>query len=384
MFNADDLMEAAARQTGLTAYGAAPLREGLHVFCRALDAEAKLTQAGIVAATAEIIETLVQRLKVEEFYRLNPDTEQQRIVAPLMVTGLPRGGTTALSQMLSRDPALRSIKRWEAMWPSPPSDPRIAVDDARVVAMQQKLDRQLEVTPEYRTMLQVKANDPTEHYCYLRLTFQSHHLAGFYNVPSYGEWVLSCPMEPAYRYLLRVLKLLQVNYPGTRWNLKHPQDLYQMDAVAAVFPDALFIWNHRNPAKTVPSVSSLIVTLRRPTTDQIDKVEIGRLELKRCCELVRRGMAYRARPDAKIFVDIFNRDLTRDPVETIRALYHRLGLDYSEAFDRALKEHNRMLPKGKYGEHKYELGEFGIDEATVSSRFEFYISAFGLDGRHHV
>jgi hypothetical protein len=378
MLNADDLMEEAARQTGLTDYGDFPLREGMDVFCRSLNVEAMLTPAGMSAVREEILETLVQRLKIEDFYRAHPDTDLQEVIAPLMVTGLPRGGTTALSQMLSKDPALRSIKRWEANWPSPPSSSDPSVVDPRAADMARILQKRLEVTPEYQTMLQVEANDPTEHYCFLRLSFQSPHLAGFYNTPSYGEWVLGCEMEPAYRYVLRVLKLLQVGHKQKRWNLKHPQDLYHMKAVAAAFPDAIFIWNHRDPLNTVPSVASLIVTLRRPNSDRIDKPAIGRLEVERCRLLVQRGMDYRGSPGAKPFADVYNRDILRDPSGTIRVLYDRIGLAYSDAFDRALNERNRVLPKGKFGKHVYTLDEFGLDPAEVDKALHFYTSAFGL------
>ncbi len=378
MLNADDLMEDAARQAGLTEYGDFPLSEGLGVLCRALNREARLNARGLTAVRNEIGNTLVQRLRIEDFFRRHPETIQQEIAAPVMVTGLPRGGTTALSQMLSRDPGLRSIRRWEAEWPSPPPSPETDRDDGRMFEMQRKLAKQLELTPEYRTQLQVDANDPTEHYCYLRLTFQSPHFAGFFNVPSYGEWALAAPMTPSYRYVRRTLQFLQARYPTRRWNLKYPQDLYNLPALTEVFPDAILIWNHRDPAKTVPSVASLIVTLRRSFTDHIDREDIGRLELQRCRLLVERGMEYRARADAKPFFDTYNRDLVRDAAATIRDLYARIGLEYTDAFDAELQARNRTLPKGKYGAHVYSAEDFGLSDAALDKAFDFYTSRFGL------
>jgi hypothetical protein len=375
MLNADDLMEQAARRTGHTDYGDFPLRDGLDVLGRAILAEAGLNDAGMTAAREELVGLLAIRLEVEASYRADPGIATQRVIAPIMVMGLPRSGTTALSQMLSQDPANRSIRRWEAAAPTPPPHPATDARDPRLVDMQSNLDRRYALTPKLMAMNPVAAGDPTENLCFLRLTLRSQHFAGFYHVPSYTVWLGSVEMKPSYQYLLRVLKLLQANYSDVRWNLKYPFDLFWLNEIAEVFPDARIVWTHRDPVKTVPSTISLISALREPFVEHVDKLGLARIQLELLAELAQRGLQYRRRADALPIVDLYNVDLVRDPNGTIRALYGTLGIPYTDAFDQALRSRNAERPKGKFGTHRYSPADYGLDERDIVRRFEFYTAA---------
>ena len=61
---------------------------------------------------------------------------------PVFVIGLPRTGTTALSQLVAADPQFRSLRLWESAAPVPPpetatehTDPRIAATEAGLQMM---------------------------------------------------------------------------------------------------------------------------------------------------------------------------------------------------------------------------------------------------------
>ena len=186
-FNAADLMEEAVQLSGLENFGNAPMTEGLTILCHALEEEAELSDKGRETAQAELTDILVQRLKVEEFYRQFEEIEAQCIEAPIMVVGLPRSGTSALSQLLAQDPQNRSILRWEGAEPTPPLGDRNKADDGRIAKAQAELDAKYAAAPEMMAMNPVTVNDPTESYCFLRYCFSSLHFAGVYNVPSYEE-----------------------------------------------------------------------------------------------------------------------------------------------------------------------------------------------------
>jgi Sulfotransferase family len=377
-FDPDRLMEHASRVTGLTDFGDDPLRDGLAVLCRALKTEARLNEAGARIAFDDIVTTLQERLKIEDWYARVPEIGHSRVAAPIMVIGLPRSGTSALSQMLAQDPANRSIRRWEAARPTPPPDITTESTDPRLIEMQRMLDRRYAASPEMMAMNPITADDPTENECFLKFTFRSLALSGVYEIPSYREWALHCDMRPAYRYLVRALKLLQWRWPPTRWNLKAPIDLFHLDAIADALPDARLVWTHRDPAKAVPSVASLLVARRRPMTDVIDKLALGRSECALWAEAIRRGMAYRTRSGSLPIVDLFNDDLVRDPVGTLSALYGRLGLEFSREFETALRRRMVDRPKGKFGQHRFTAEEFGLSEGGLKAAFDSYASRFGL------
>jgi hypothetical protein len=371
-------MEHASRVAGLTDFGDAPLRDGLAILCHALKTEARLNEAGARIAFDDIVTTLQERLKVEDWYARMPGISQGRITAPIMVIGLPRSGTSALSQMLAQDPANRSIRRWEAVRPTPPPDIATEATDPRLIETQRMLNRRYAASPEMMAMNPITADDPTENECFLKFTFQSLALSGVYEIPSYREWALQCDMRPAYRYLVRVLKLLQWRRTPTRWNLKAPIDLFHLDAIADVLPDARLVWTHRDPAKTVPSVASLLVARRRPMTDAIDKIALGHSECALWGEAICRGMAYRTGSGSLPIADLCNDDLVREPVRTLSALYERLGLEFSLDFETALRRRLVDRPKGKFGQHRFMAEEFGLSEGGLKAAFGAYAARFGL------
>jgi hypothetical protein len=371
-------MEDAAQETRLSAFGDAPLEEGLEVLCRALNQEARLNEPGFAAARSELTGIRIQRLKVEDWYRQAPEIQEQSFASPLMVVGLPRSGTSALSQLLAQDPHNRSIRRWEGAEPTPPPDIRTEADDERIKATQDQLDARHAAAPQLMAMNPITVDDPTESLCFLRYCFSSLHFAGIYNVPSYETWALYCDMRPAYRYLVRVLKLLQWRRPPTRWNLKYPLDLFYLDAIAQVIPDARLVWAHRDPVRAVPSVASLLATRRKPFTDHVDKSALGRAEFALRLEQVQRGLRYRDTPGALPIADVYHADLVSEPIGCVQQLYEHLSLEMTESFHDALQRRIAERPKGKFGDHSYTAEEFGLTDTELREAFAGYTGRFRL------
>ena len=132
-FSADDLEDGARAATGLDDFGSAYYREGLERTVAALNTEADLNDLGRVMQHATISNALIQRLKIIETYKQHPEIGDEVVDGPIVVLGLPRTGTTALGQLVSADPQLRSLRTWESQAPTPPpeaatqhNDPRIA------------------------------------------------------------------------------------------------------------------------------------------------------------------------------------------------------------------------------------------------------------------
>ena len=56
--------------------------------------------------------------------------------------------------------------------------------------------------------------------------------------------------------------------PVNRWVLKSPGHIWALDAMMHQYPDALVIQTHRDPLRTIASVSSLACTLRTFASQQ--------------------------------------------------------------------------------------------------------------------
>ncbi len=64
-----------------------------------------------------LVGLLKNRLLIEDLVRRHPEILEERIAAPIIICGLPRTGTTHLHNLMSADPALRSLPYWESLEP---------------------------------------------------------------------------------------------------------------------------------------------------------------------------------------------------------------------------------------------------------------------------
>jgi Sulfotransferase family len=102
---------------------------------------------------------------------------------------------------------------------------------------------------------------------------------GVVRVPSYLAWLMQCDMRETYTFHRRVLKLLQWHCPPVLWHLKTPVHMFALDALVEAYPNAKFIWSHRDPAKVMGSVCSLIRYVRSWSSDRDDPEELGAEQL---------------------------------------------------------------------------------------------------------
>jgi hypothetical protein len=375
--SAPTLLDAARTATSLTDFGDPTFRDGLDVLVEAINAEANPNPTGWLALEGQLTAYLVERLRIEDWYRRHPEIADQRIAGPVFITGLPRTGTTALSHLLAADPDTRSLQMWESQSPTPPperatytTDPRIAAATARNAPLQEH--------PDFKRMYDATATSPTENIDLLGQHFRTQHFEGMAHVPSYVRWWLACDMVPAYRHHERVLKLLQWHCGPTRWHLKSPPDLCCLDAFVAVYPGARIVWTHRDPAKVLASVCKLIAIVRGLQTDRVDPHQLGREQLALWAEGVRRALAFRRRNGEARFADVFMHDLVERPIETVAATYERIGLPFTDRAERAMRAWAADHPQHRHGALPYTLDEFGLPLDEVRDAFREYTEHFAL------
>ncbi len=199
--------------------------EGLEALVGALNAEGNLNELGEAVYADQIVGLLSSRLEIEKWYAEYPEIEQQEIVAPLFGIGLPRTGSTALSFLLACDQSRRSLRTWEASSPCPPPETATEHTDPRIAVSRAGIEMSHQMFPDFVGMLPSSPTGPSECLLLMGLDFHSQLFQGMAILPSYTEWLLTCEMEPTYRYHKRVLKLLQWSCPPVRWSLKTPSHM---------------------------------------------------------------------------------------------------------------------------------------------------------------
>ena len=215
---------------------------------------------------------------------------------------------------MAADPQFRSLRLWESSSPCPPPETATEHTDPRIAETEAGLAMMNEMFPLMQTMHHEEATTPTECQDLLGMSFRTVHFDGFGRVPSYLAWVTDCDMRGTYRYHRRVLRLLQWHCPPRLWHLKTPVHMFALDALIDAYPDAKFLWSHRDPAKVLGSVCSLIHYVRSWGSDRDDAAELGAEQLDRWWEAVSRAMDFRARVGDDRFADLSFADLQVDPV----------------------------------------------------------------------
>ncbi|HEX6312466.1 MAG TPA: sulfotransferase [Acidimicrobiia bacterium] len=374
---ADELVAAARRETGLDDLGPESYREGLEVLVAALIDEAQLSDVGRLALESQITANLANRLRVTDWTTRHPELADERIERPVFILGMPRTGTTFLSYLFDQDPATRSLMRWESMNSVPPPEAATFTTDLRIAAARESATMLDTLNPGFKAVHYEAPDGPTECVAVLSQDFKSILWETIANVPSYGKWIAACDYTSAYEYHRRVLQLLQSRAPG-RWVLKSPGHRLALDAVTGAYPDARFVVTHRDPVKVVASVCSLIASLSGTFSDADHRAYIAEHWTGVLTEMVTRVERFRERKRRYTFVDIAYADLVADPVGTVLATYDALGDELTPAAKAAMSAYASDNRQGKYGRHAYELAELGLDRGDLEARFAAYRNRYDI------
>src|SRR4051812_37285742 len=200
------LVSAARARAGHDDFGEDTWQEGLGVLVRALSTEGSLNEIGEEVFADQIVGYLASRLEIEHWYARHPEIDEQEIVAPLFGIGMPRTGSTALSFLLAADRSRRSLRTWEAASPCPPPETATEHTDPRIERSAAGIELTNAMFPDFVGMLPSSPTGPAECLLIMALDFRSMVFEGMALLPSLTEWLMSCDMEPAYRYHKRVLK----------------------------------------------------------------------------------------------------------------------------------------------------------------------------------
>jgi hypothetical protein len=318
------------------------------------------------------IRALINRLEVEDWYRRYPVIEEEEIVAPLFGVGMPRTGSTLLGSLLALDPETRWLRPWESLSPCPP--PIKGEFDARFGVIEERYRMFKEQSPEVFAMIPFGVDEPIEDY---ELLFNSFCLDDFYvyaHCPSFLEWLYDPARDYtfAYRYHKRVLKLLQWRCPPKRWSLKRPTHSFMIAGLNKVYPDARFVWTHRDPAKVLPSISRLVEIMGSPYVLEPHMDWVAAIQTKYWQEAMQRMMDFQMRNGHRV-LELHHKDLLADPSREIERIYQWLGWRFDQRRAEAIDSWQRAHP-GQ--EHSYRTAANRFDAEDVRQRFSFYLNRY--------
>lgn len=370
---AEVLAEAAARAGGGRADRAVerpvPFTDNLGLLLRSSLETGRLNATGLDVLRRVAVRHVRNLIELEE--REGGSAPPDR---PIVVTGLPRTGTTLLHNLLALDPAHRPLRFWEALRPGAVDDP-----EAGIAAAERWLDAFYRLVPTFRRIHASAATGPEECDALLQNTFASQHFDDMFDAEEYSAWLATAPLAREYAHYARQLRSLPAP-DGARWALKSPSHLGHLDALATALPGCTVIVCHRDPRQAVASYASLVRTLRQAYSESVSAERVGRQALARASTAMGRAMGVRRGAGAPPFVDVRYDDLVADPVREMHAVYEQLGGTMPAGVAAAVEAWCAANPADRHGAHRYDLEQFGLTAPTVDRAFEPYLDGLASAG----
>ncbi len=373
------LHSVAAERCGMSDFGDGneylpALRKLLH----ALDNDTKLTPDGARKFFDRIVQVLISRAYSQQGWKDHPQSLQQTLRPPIVITGLPRTGTTALHRVLSMDPQFQGLEYWLINNPKPRSPRAEWENDPLYRQAVDELEALYREVPAMKAAHPIIADEVYECLLLTRQNFLSIDFTTNANIPSYQSWWLEQDTAPMWRRYQDNLKLIGLHEPDKPWLLKNPASLFSLAGFMEVFPQATIIQTHRNPVTSVASGASLARMARIPYEGPETSVTAAaRREVDLWGRGIEMAMAVRERyPDR--YVDVYFSDFVTQPMDTIRGIYTRAGLTLTDTAAQAMQRWLTENPQHKHGEHKYSLEGTGVTEDDIRQRFAPYIDLYRL------
>ena len=374
--NADALVEQAMKATGLDRFDSNSYREGLDVLVADYN-KSEHPEPLIERMRGNLAQLLADRLSTTDYLAKRPELLDRPIERPLFVFGMPRTGTTLLSNLLACDPARRSALTWEIEQPVPPATTATLKTDPRAIAKLAQEKAMLAARPEMGKYYRNSAVYPNECMFFMMHDFKGLAFESRGKLPAYLDWLLSTDMTSAYQYHKRFLQLLQADAPGN-WNLKMPSHALYLETLLETYPDAKLVWAHRDPFTATSSFCSILSMAHLGYTGKIDYEWLGEDCSFQAQLHLDRIMDTREKLGHDRIVDIHYADIMRDPMAAIRKLYADLGDTLSAEAEAAMLAWLADNPQGKFGKHEYDLQPYGLSVETLTPRFERYLSQYDV------
>jgi hypothetical protein len=372
---AEELLTAALKRASQKAFDDPSFVLPLQRLIASCNAEGDLNGLGRHAVKFEIRRSLHNLLEFERRERENPALLARPIERPIFITGMPRSGSTFLHRLLVRDPAVAAPLSWRLVHPHPSAAGRLgeAFDRAKVQA-QFYLMRLL--APELNSLHEVAAGEPEECTDITAQVFQSLRYDSVYRVPSYQSWLQHHGHVDAYRFHRRFLQHLDAQAPGRRWILKSPDHVFALDDIKVVYPDAQWVFIHRDPVAVLASVARLTEVLRRPFARGVDLKEIGQQVCASWLDGAQRMMRAAASPNS--ILQLHYREIISDPEKTVDRLFRHTGHASSRDASQRMRKWLGSRTNRRHRQRRYDLASFGLDGEVLREQFKPYTDMFGI------
>lgn len=376
----DELHDLVAREAGTTDFGGEDYLPGLRVLLQSMDYDPRFSERGRRYAWGTVVGVLKGRAQAIKSMADHPGFDAHTISSPVVITGVPRTGTTALHRLMAVDERFQGLQTWllDSPMPRPPMERWADFPAFHKTAA--TLEARYAAAPHKRAAHHMAAEEVDECCLVLRQGFVSNLWNCGWSAATYDAWWQCQSEADAYNHYYRCMQLIGSGEPQKRWLLKNPGHIENLDLLFAIFPDAKVIQTHRDPAKAVPSLCALLIQLH-PVMEEGRKEERAHnmlaREVAKWANAVHKAQAVRAQYPGQV-LDLVHGDFHRDPMAVLERIYGFISMEMTEVARIGMAQRIAEKPELQHGVHRYDIADFGLTEAEVRERFGDYVENFDL------
>ncbi|MEM7125450.1 MAG: sulfotransferase [Chloroflexota bacterium] len=367
-----DIQQRAMRATGLSNFGDTHYVAGLEALLDAAKHD-ELNYFGRLIIDALSLDYAKMRLDWVEMQKRQPEAFAIDLLPPIIVTGLPRTGTTLLHNLLAVDPVNQAIPLWRLFKPFPPLHGR-RDNRHRLIAQNQKMMDW--GRPNLASKHAMTIDSPEECIIVQGLSFNSVVFYISAPVYSYLDWFLTAERSKMYQEYASMLHWYQA-HDNRRLVMKAPPHMSELSELLTAVPNALIVQTHRDPVQAINSMNSLFHTLHSSFMKPYVPEKMVKANLRLATMFTEGNLNSRDKIDHNI-CDVFYDDLVNNPQGTVQKIYAHFGLEWTDAYAHELKQYMADNPQGKHGSHQHDSADFGIRDAQIRERFSTYIEQYHL------
>jgi hypothetical protein len=373
---AEPLLESALRASGRPDFASRSFVPALKRLLASCNQEASLSPLGSLALRHDVLRCLRNLLRFDELEESCPALLAAPVRAPVLITGMPRSGTTFLHRLIVQDRSTIAPRLFHLVHPDV-SHSGCVVSSLRKSAVRLQLALFRLIAPEFHALHPLGVDEPEECTDIIAQVFLSSRFESSYRVPSYSAWLHATGFLDAYRFHRRFLQHLQAHCPERRWVLKSPDHVFALDEVRAIYPDARLIVIHRDPVRVLASVAKLTQVMRNPFTRRNDPLEIGKQVTASWIDGARRMTALSA--DDRSILHLHYRWVVSHPLDAVDAVYRHCGLRLSEEAEYRMFHWLNRMQNARRASSRYDLANFGLNPHWLREQFRQYTDKFRVE-----
>lgn len=377
-FDADALLDEARARTGLADFGPHDFLEPYRLFVGDLDRCAQIAPDRAEWAKERILRLLINRLWFARDLAEHPEILDEDLGTPIIVTTLPRTGSTKLHRLLAASGDFNALTFWQVHMPS-----RIPGEADGGATQRQAITRQHEewmyrVSPGILAGHPMFTDEAEECQWLMEQSLAYPILYGLFEAPSMLGWLMQNGVDQAYDYYKLQLQYLQWQRGGRQgkpWLLKSPTHFGAEPQLDRIFGDFLPVVTHRDPAKCIPSITSTSNAARQMYSDRLPGDGLLEALTGMFAGAAQAHLAWReARRPA--VCDIAFDTVTGRSDEAVAAVYAFAGLELSAEARERMRAWETNENRNRHAKAIYSAEAHGGSEEAIRQAFAPYCTAF--------